>query len=455
MAVAVAHALMRTIRGRPTDTPASPSPPLPPSSAPPSLSDGLVFAAHQDTQLASSSSFSSYSTTTQPLPPPDTPLSIATALVGLVAASHHTFHDILDLPLAPRSRTASLQTLRRAVQSLKLTAPLALKWLRRVESAPDLLPTGHDRPALVDVDALIVIVSEAVDAVSAAGQVLVAVVREAAATTTTEGDLPTRLSDVVPGYTPEIVAVSERIQQVEHLLSKLLTILQMYATIPLVFSFFFFALRRGVGRGEQTTPTTTTYTQTTHRRPPAEAARTRAAIDASLPLIMGSNPALASSVRLMPDSFGALAAFPASLLDRAPPSYSLPPPHIPEALPDYAAAAASTDGSVAIRPGGWSVFAPLTLADLAALSRVPLPLRAAEGEFAAGVGAQVCELMERPGWAAKAKQLAVILGSRTEAVALTHEENFARTVALESEQSTTTDGRPGSRPRPNIIIGGS
>ncbi|KAM3469983.1 hypothetical protein MY5147_006688 [Beauveria neobassiana] len=423
MAVAVAHALMRTIRGRPTDTPASPSPPLPPSSAPPSLSDGLVFAAHQDTELASS--FSSYSTTTQPLPPPDTPLSIATALVGLVAASHHTFHDILDLPLAPRSRTASLQTLRRAVQSLKLTAPLALKWLRRVESAPDLLPTGHDRPALVDVDALIVIVSEAVDAVSAAGQVLVAVVREAAATTTTEGDLPTRLSDVVPGYTPEIVAVSERIQQVEHLLSKLLTILQI--------------------------------------RSPAEAARTRAAIDASLPLIMGSNPALASSVRLMPDSFGALAAFPASLLDRAPPSYSLPPPHIPEALPDYAAAAASTDGSVAIRPGGWSVFAPLTLADLAALSRVPLPLRAADlvygrfytDEFAAGVGAQVCELMERPGWAAKAKQLAVILGSRTEAVALTHEENFARTVALESEQSTTTDGRPGSRPRPNIIIGGS
>ncbi|PMB71772.1 hypothetical protein BM221_001868 [Beauveria bassiana] len=425
MAVAVAHALMRTIRGRPTDTPASPSPPPPPSpsSSPPSLSDGLVFEAHQDTELASS-----YSTTTQPLPPPDTPLSIATALVGLVAASHHTFHDILDLPLAPRSRTASLQTLRRAVQSLKLTAPLALKWLRRVESAPDLLPTGDNRPALVDVDALIVIVSEAVDAVSAAGQVLVAVVREAATTTTTtttEGDLPTRLSDVVPGYTPEIVAVSERIQQVEHQLSKLLTILQI--------------------------------------RSPAEAARTRAAIDASLPLIMGSNPALASSVRLMPDSFGALAAFPASLLDRAPPSYSLPPPHIPEALPDYAAAAASTDGSVAIRPGGWSVFAPLTLADLAALSRVPLPLRAADlvygrfytDEFAAGVGAQVCELMERPGWAAKAKQLAVILGSRTEAVALTHEENFARTVALESEQSTTTDGRPGSRPRPNIIIRGS
>ncbi|KAF1733801.1 hypothetical protein CRV24_005331 [Beauveria bassiana] len=429
MAVAVAHALMRTIRGRPTDTPASPSPPPPPpSSSPPSLSDGLVFEAHQDTEIASSSS---NSTTTQPLPPPDTPLSIATALVGLVAASHHTFHDILDLPLAPRSRTASLQTLRRAVQSLKLTAPLALKWLRRVESAPDLLPTGDNRPALVDVDALIVIVSEAVDAVSAAGQVLVAVVREAATTTTTttEGDLPTRLSDVVPGYTPEIVAVSERIQQVEHLLSKLLTILQI--------------------------------------RSPAEAARTRAAIDASLALIMGSNPALAASVRLMPDSFGALAAFPTSLLDRAPPSYSLPPPtttHVPEeALPDYAAAAASTDGSVAIRPGGWSVFAPLTLADLAALSRVPLPLRAADlvygrfytDEFAAGVGAQVCELMERPGWAAKAKQLAVILGSRTETVALTHEENFARTVALESEQSTTTDGRPGSRPRPNIIIGGS
>ncbi|KAM3552755.1 hypothetical protein MY1884_007048, partial [Beauveria asiatica] len=195
MAVAVAHALMRTIRRRPTDTPSSlspPPPPLPPSSSPPSLPDGLVFEAHQDTQLLAASSSSSSATTTQPLPPPDTPLSIATALVGLVAASHHTLHDILDLPLAPppppppRSRTtASLQTLRRAVQSLKLTAPLALKWLRRVESAPDLLPTSDDRPALVDVDALIVIVSEAVDAVSAAGKLLVAVVREAAASTTT------------------------------------------------------------------------------------------------------------------------------------------------------------------------------------------------------------------------------------------------------------------------------
>ncbi|KAK8141498.1 hypothetical protein G3M48_010415, partial [Beauveria asiatica] len=384
------------------------------------------------TQLLAASSSSA---TTQPLPPPDTPLSIATALVGLVAASHHTLHDILDLPLAPppppRSRTtASLQTLRRAVQSLKLTAPLALKWLRRVESAPDLLPTSDDRPALVDVDALIVIVSEAVDAVCAAGQLLVAVVREAAASTTTMtegGDLPTRISDVVPRYAPEIVAVSERIQQVEYLLSKLLTILQI--------------------------------------KSPAEASRARAAIDASLPLIMGSNPALASSVRLMPDSFGALAAFPASLLDRAPPCYSLPPPHTPEALPDYAAAAASTDGSVAIRPGGWSVFAPLTLADLAALSRIPLPLRAPDlvvhgrdfytDEFAASVGAQVCELMERPGWTAKAKQLAAILGSRTEALALTDEENFARRVALEMEQSMTRHGRPRSRPQPNIVSGGS
>ncbi|KAM3444782.1 hypothetical protein NHJ13734_001132 [Beauveria thailandica] len=443
MAVAVAHALMRTIRRRPTDTPSSLSPPTPPpSSSPPSLPDGLVFEAHQDTQLLAASSSSA---TTQPLPPPDTPLSIATALVGLVAASHHTLHDILDLPLAPpppppRSRTtASLQTLRRAVQSLKLTAPLALKWLRRVESAPDLLPTSDDRPALVDVDALIVIVSEAVDAVCAAGKLLVAVVREAAASTTTTttttttmtmtegGDLPTRISDVVPRYAPEIVAVSERIQQVEYLLSKLLTILQI--------------------------------------KSPAEAARARAAIDASLPLIMGSNPALASSVRLMPDSFGALAAFPASVLDRAPPCYSLPPPHTPEALPDYAAAAASTDGSVAIRPGGWSVFAPLTLADLAALSRIPLPLRAPDlvvhgrdfytDEFAASVGAQVCELMERPGWTAKAKQLAAILGSRTEALALTDEENFARRVALEMEQSMTRHGRPRSRPQPNIVIGGS
>ncbi len=119
------------------------------------------------------------------------------------------------------------------------------------------------------------------------------------------------------------------------------------------------------------------------------------------------------------------------------------------------------DGSVTIRPQGWSVFAALTLADLCILSLVPLPFCAAElryGEFYTNafsrrVDPQLAELMERPS-KSKAAQLAGILGSRSEAAAMADNENFARRVGMEVETPTSRDGRPRLRPQPNLIIGG-
>ncbi|KAJ6789800.1 hypothetical protein PWT90_02351 [Aphanocladium album] len=445
MAVAVAHAFMRSIRGRSSPPPAtSPSPRASSPSGPRTLlPGGLVYESHADTDvmaqqqqqdqqeqrrrssaitITSSSTNSAEQQPTSAVVLDDNLLSVAAAVVGLVASSHRTFHDVQDINVAPRTRTASLQKLQAALKSFKLTVQLLYKWLRRFERAA--LP-HPDRPALVEVDALIVMVAEVTDAVSEAGNVLVDVVRSAARDAA-------RISDVVPEYAAAIVSVSERIERVEHLISKLLTIFQI-SSLP-------------------------------------EATAARATIDAALPVIMAENASLAESIRSMPDVFSARALVDpsrlAAVLARPPPGYSVPAPTVSrEALPDYSAATASNthpDGSVTIRPLGWSVFASLTMADLGILSLVPLPFCAAElryGEyyteaFFRRVDPQLAELMEVSS-KSKAARLAGILGSRSEAaVAMTDNANFARRVGLELENERTRDGRPRPRVQPNVIIAG-
>ncbi|ATY66048.1 hypothetical protein A9K55_001950 [Cordyceps militaris] len=396
---AVAHAFMRTLRGRaasppPSSRPASPNPPLPSSARP---------------------SADSY----------DRPLTVAVAAIGLIAASHHTWLFCQSLIRTPRTAASPLHALRTALQSLKLTAQLSYKWLRRVESVSR-LPFA-DRPRLVDVDAVLVLLAEAAESVSDAGDLLAAVVDAAAAA------VP--VADVLPVYAPALVAASERIGRVEHLLSKLLTILQISSV--------------------------------------AEATSARATIDVALPLLLSANTPLARALAEMPDHLCALALVPAARLaavrDRPPPSYSAPAgrPEA-EALPDYSAATASDaphpDGSVTIRPAGWwSVFASLTLADVCVLALLPLPLCAADlryaecytEAYASRVGPLLADVMEGPA-KAKAAQLAAIFGSCREGGqgGVTDEEDFARRVGLEMDNRTTRDGRPRLRPQPNLIIGG-
>ncbi|PNY26619.1 Uncharacterized protein TCAP_03453, partial [Tolypocladium capitatum] len=65
----------------------------------------------------------------------------------------------------------------------------------------------------------------------------------------------------------------------------------------------------------------------------------------------------------------------AEIAARPPPGYSVPSPASDAELPDYAAATANADGSVTIRPHGWSVFSGLHLADVrGAVRGVPVPL---------------------------------------------------------------------------------
>ncbi|OAA63118.1 hypothetical protein ISF_04994 [Cordyceps fumosorosea ARSEF 2679] len=417
VAVAAAQALIRTIRGRSDAAPSSSSrQPLPsPPPGPLALPCGIILEAHHGLGPSPSRRRPRRTSSPSPVrtpPPSEPPLddtlppSLATALIGLVAASHRTCHDAQDINVAPRGATAGLRALRASLTSLKLTVQLAYKWLRRVEAAPDLLP-HPDRRALVDVDAVVVLLAEAISSVSVAGDSLVDVVRDAAAAAA-------RISDVAAAHAPVLLAASERIDRVEHLLSKLLTILQISSL--------------------------------------AEALRARSAIDAAIPLILGDDPHLAASVRCLPDSFHVAPA----CLDRPPPGYSVPSPADDDAPPDYSAATTNTDGSVTIRPTGWSAaFAGLTLSDLPALSRVPLPVAVAGlrygeelyGEqFARAVGPALAELMERPG-GAKAARLAAILGSRSEGVAMTDEDNFARRVGRELE-----DGRARTREQPQPYL---
>lgn len=205
----------------------------------------------------------------------------------------------------------------------------------------------------------------------------------------------------------------------------------------------------------------------------------RSAIDTILPSLMAENPALAESIRSMPDSFSARSLVPPSRLARLasqpPPTYSVPHPNSTNTnttssteavpLPDYSAASSAPihpDGSITIRPLGWSVFSPLTVMDIGILSLVPLPFYSSdvrygdvyEESFSRRVDPLLAELVERPG-KRKADDLARILGLRSlGVVGLADQENFARRVGLEMENQTGGDGELRLRVQPNVIVGG-
>lgn len=247
MAAAVANTLSRFIHRhtahliQPITDPSSP-PTSPDDQPSPALPGGLIMEHHQDvdvprpsriatritsrvaaenTSIAAVTSLPPSSSAlspdhTSPSAAPST-LSVSSAAVGLIASASRTYHDAQDINFAPRGATSSLQRLQLELKSFKLTAQLLYKWLRRVETGR--LP-HPDRADLVEVDMLIILLSEAVQAVSEAGFLLVDVVKEAAGAAA-------RISDVVPEYAAAIVDVAERIDRVEHLVSKLLTVIQM------------------------------------------------------------------------------------------------------------------------------------------------------------------------------------------------------------------------------------
>lgn len=153
----------------------------------------------------------------RPEPAASDAMCVSNALIGLVAASYQTFFDLEDINFAPRSNTACIARAISVIKSFKPTTQLLYKWLRRFEFR---ILERAERPGLIELDVLIVVLAEGILAVSELDNLLVDIVREAAAGIS-------EIKDTVPAYALAILDACERIERVESVMSKLLTILQM------------------------------------------------------------------------------------------------------------------------------------------------------------------------------------------------------------------------------------
>ena len=154
----------------------------------------------------------------RPKPAASDAMCVSNALIGLVAASYQTYFDLEDINFAPRTKTACIARAISVIKSFKPTTQLLYKWLRRFEFR---ILERAERPGLIELDVLIVVLAEAILAVSELGNLLVDIVREAAAGIS-------EIKDTVPAYALAILDACERIERVENIMSKLLTIFQMY-----------------------------------------------------------------------------------------------------------------------------------------------------------------------------------------------------------------------------------
>ncbi len=153
----------------------------------------------------------------QPAPAASDAMCVSNALIGLLAAAVQTTLDLEDINFAPKSKTACIARALHAMKSLKPTTQLLYKWMRRFEYRTLELT---QRPALIELDYLIVLLGEAILALSELGNLLVDIVREAEAAIL-------GIADTVPAYAIAILDAAERIIKVDNLMSKLLTIFQM------------------------------------------------------------------------------------------------------------------------------------------------------------------------------------------------------------------------------------
>lgn len=146
--------------------------------------------------------------------------------------------------------------------------------------------------------------------------------------------------------------------------------------------------------------------------------------------------------------------------DHAPPGYSVPVAQTQdEELPGYSDAtsgARNEDGSITIRPGGYSIFTGLTLADISILSLVPLPLHSGElrygelysNEYCRAVNEELGKLSDQS-LQQRNYHLSRILGLRNVG-SNWEEEGFARRVGLQYDDYSRRDGRLRSQPQPNL-----
>lgn len=145
-----------------------------------------------------------------------TRLSVMSGAIGLLAASYQTFYDLEDINYDPIGKTECINAALRSLKWLKLSCQLLLKQLRRVETSASEIP---ERLVLIQVESLVVILSETIMSVSVLYSTLLDSVRRAAETCT-------RVSDVVQDNAPDIKAVIQRITNSDWLISQLIHVLK-------------------------------------------------------------------------------------------------------------------------------------------------------------------------------------------------------------------------------------
>ncbi|UNI15997.1 hypothetical protein JDV02_002477 [Purpureocillium takamizusanense] len=335
------------------------------TSTPAATRDGSASAAH--------------SSLTIPTRADADPLSVRTAVVGLLAASTRAALTLSSLNTQPLCATRALEVPARELKYLRLTTQLLHKHLRRAELRRLDRPS---RAALVDVDVVVALLTAAAMTVSELDARLADLDREVR-TALPAGAL---LVDVCARRARALAKDANRIVMLDFVMTKLLSVLQVDSE--------------------------------------AEALRHRAQAKDSIADMLQADIALAARMAHLQDAFGAKATVsPARLHEiasRPPPAYSVPCPNSHDELPDYDEATSSNggrDGSVAIPAQAWSPFSGLTLDDLPSVRLIPVPLMHTElraGEFyQAAYVDQVDEALQLLAEASarnKAKSLTQVLG---------------------------------------------
>lgn len=145
-------------------------------------------------------------------------LSISNGMIGLIADTFQTVDDMGEFNTDPTGTTGPMQSAKTAVQALKLTIQVVHKCLRHAELGK--LP-HQNRLILVEIDALIAMLTESILAMSEIGTVLVDIAVEMAAL-----DVESPAS-ICPKYAKTLKRLASRIRMTESVLSKVVSVLQV------------------------------------------------------------------------------------------------------------------------------------------------------------------------------------------------------------------------------------
>lgn len=145
-------------------------------------------------------------------------LAVLNGVIGLIADSIQTFHDITEVNTSPKGETTALEYTRRKVQSFKPTIQLLYRCLRRVEAGR---PDYPSRCLLVNLEILIASLTESILTMSEIGTFLDDISAEAASLGIANPGL------LCPRYGEFIKRLGSRLHQAEALLSTICNVLRM------------------------------------------------------------------------------------------------------------------------------------------------------------------------------------------------------------------------------------